>query len=433
MNVHFGTNPKGGNYLCSSGYLAPPEQLLNPGVRSYRADNESCPRMLDQETTIYAWLEVYDEHGRQADIKTVAFTNTPPTPPDPATSKIVFEQVPTSLAVDQSVDINLRMTDGAGNTMTDFHGLVKITKDMGLPWSMQDAPDDTETGGRIVWFHNGVATIRALTFHQAGTVTLTATSESTSQAAASAALPKAMRVAAMALSSNGGKISGKSQPIIVSSMSGKTRAVSLNFDSMGLPELDDLKSSNVKLYLLNKDTGIKYPASNFAYAYNVERLWVKWDVPGSVTYRLIAERNGIDLNVWTIGISASSDVDTNQTLLATRAPSWRNSVKGKKAALLVHGIFGSTSDPKGNGRPGPGAIMPSYSCVEPLPINIDKPDPCNLSFYKPSSFNYSDPSRWDKIKKTLEQTGYYVVEVAYDWRALPSDAARTLEKRIYQW
>jgi alpha-tubulin suppressor-like RCC1 family protein/pimeloyl-ACP methyl ester carboxylesterase len=414
--VRFANHP--GASQCGTGYLIPPETLVTGGARSFKVGTNSCDELLGTETTIYAWVEAYDENGRQAPIVSVAFANTPSTNavvPNPSVNSIAFENVPTTLKVDQSWDINLRLVDGAGNTVAGFNGRARISIDENMQWSMQNETGDTADQFRIVTFRNGLARIRAIRFHGEGVVTIKATTI-VSLASAGSALATSNAMRSIRLLSSDASVSGHAS-LAVGTASHK---VSLDFTGLTAANDADLASGRVQLFLVSTQNAIPLGTHSFT-PNDGSYVQGNWATVPEGRYKVVARMNNHDLPGWSGEISVGS-MDVSKSIGASAAPDWSNF--GKKPVMLLHGIFGS-SIPSGVGEPGPAPTMPSNYCDE----SDTQPASCStLEFYKP--FFFDDLSGWSTLRSELRSAGYYVVDVAYDWRVPRDVAVRPLTRRI---
>lgn len=433
MIVRFGNQP--GGSLCSSGYLVAPEVLVSSGVRSFQVQNESCAQVLAQETTIYAWVELYDEFGRQAPIVSVAFDNIPsPTVviPDPLVNQIVFEGVPSDLSVDQPTDITLRMVDASANTVTGFVGSAQVSVDADdVPWSMQDEVADVHSSARTVRFYRGVARLKALRFHAPGNVSLTATVVGQAGVVNTAGLSNDANMVKSAPSTALGLFSSKSPQMAVSTIGQGGPPgfkVSLALLAYGSAEVADLGAAGaVRLYLVRVGTPateyqlfVASPAiQTFGTTYGTIQgvLMQNFAVPNG-EYNIRAKRNGLLIQSWNSS-GATVKVQSREATPKISTASWANDPTGKKAVLLVHGVFGSTMKGGGAAEAGAAPRMPFDTCS----------DSCvGLEFYKSPIpfFNFG----WSTLADQLRSNGYYVVEAVYDWRLKPATSAQSLARHV---
>ncbi len=451
LMVYFGTSARGTD--CSSGVLGSWDVPRAGGTINFTASatNVGCAALTSSATTIYGFVRGSDANGRDATIVDAQASNTPWVPPLPPTAndtyRIDFVSAPTTLNVDQAVDITMRLVDWNSTTVTAFRGRVCISIDVTnlLASFIGDEADNHGTACRIVVFSNGVGRIRAFRMHAPGTATILARAELPSTLAgaavgsdanflkAAAVTSQAAKTATGTLTVTAGGISSKSVDINVAPCNELTLA--LQSWRLGMSAFcADLANGTVTARAVDNESGSSYPLSYGS----VQAGWLHGFLPVS-TYVVRFYRGGSTTAKQAVKqpLVVNLSVDRTRTARPEHLP--YEAPLGRRPVMLIHGVFDSTAaggsslavsgDSGAIGFDVP--FMPAQVCsawyryesgfVPAACGDLRKPEGAwpMTTLVTPSSTN------WLRLEQLVQgmNPNFYVVPVNYDWRMKPQDSA----------
>jgi pimeloyl-ACP methyl ester carboxylesterase len=456
--AYFGSTPR--STECSSGTLGASWDIPRGGGRlQFNASltNVGCAALTASAATIYGFVTAQDVNGLYATIVDAQSSNTPPAPIPVSTTttySIVFDAVPTTLAVKQAVDISMRIVDQNGVTATQFRGPVRISLSVsGINFSYEDPnqPAADTTSNRVVWFTNGAGRLRAFRLNDEARVRLIAVAraDGTSQLTAS---PSAMAQAqANVLAANQGERAKAASTVgyagVISGTSSDVSSVRSNATpnvTITLPKgtlfqsssfLAEWKTGAIRAYLRNTYTQAELPAGGAAAA--ADGLSVSFAAPMD-NYVLIFKRGA--------GLLPGGEpmqVDVGATgFKGGASPGNFLLDSAKRRLILVHGIFGSTTDPDLAARcwlnVDKSSATSDYDDITPeMPKDLcerspderargvwsnNKCAPAKLSFVCTGA-ETGGLGLWGDLETRFTALGYKVVRAPWDWRLAPSTAA----------
>ncbi len=444
LMVYFGASSRATE--CSSGVLGSWDVPRAGGTINFTASatNVGCAALTSSATTIYGFVRGSDANGRDATIVDAQASNTPWTPPPPPTAtdtyRIDFVSAPTTLNVDQAVDISLRLVDWNSTTVTAFTGRVCISLDVtNLSYSFtDDAADNHGTACRIVVLRNGVGRIRAFRMHAPGTVTIIARAELPSTLSGTAAASSSNFLKAAAITSAAAKTATGTLTVTAGATSGKDYAIELRPCKpdvvttlawrIGLATFcNDIASGAVVAKAVDNVSGTTFPLT---YATLGSKRYVKATLPTSNYvvrfYRSTAPTTKLPVKQPLALVTAIEELK-----FARPEHLPYETLSGKRPILLVHGVFDSTA--AGNARLAVAGDGDSATFDIPyLPSST-----CSLSTTHESGFtpvscaDLRKPdvtqSNWNDLEQNVQSlsANYLVIPVNYDWRMKPQDSAST--------
>ncbi|MBC7622007.1 MAG: hypothetical protein H7232_01310 [Aeromicrobium sp.] len=419
LMVYFGSSPRGTD--CSSGVLGTWDVPRAGGTINFTASsaNVGCSDLLPSATTIYGFVRGSGGNGRDATIVDAQATNTLWSPPTTSTYSLVFEQVPSTLIVNQTADVTVRLVDVFGATASQFTGPIRVGLDVeAVPFAFEDEAGATASVSRVVRLKNGVGVIRALRFSEPAVVKLIgATTLNGTTLSLSSAIADSLKAAPVTAQMN---LGGSSSAISVAK--GATSTYKITWSSNGGAASNFASkwcSNDFQAVLLNQQSTVVQtivppactpPGTIFTVSGSV--------APGA--YSIEFRRSGLALG------RANSGVDTrkgNMVVSYTASQSAQNidftiatSVVGQRVVILIPGIFGSTTDDNIANtwfRP----TLPPILCARVL-VAWNQPACGSLQFFDDLILG------WKTLEIAIKGEGYRVKRVAWDWRLAPQDAAK---------
>ncbi len=455
--AYFGSTPR--SMECSSGTLGASWDIPRGGGRvQFNASlaNVGCAALTASATTIYGFVTAQDVNGLYATIVDAQASNTPPAPIPVGTTttySFVFDAVPPTLAVKQSVDITMRMVDQNGVTATQFNGPVKVMLSIaGIGFSVEDPinPAPITQAHRVIWLKNGVGRLRSLRIHDVAVLRLTAAAMSSGSfqlnpvvAAAQAHLMLSNMgetLKAGPLASSSVEYRGVSAPIKVGIVSGDTKTITFaipqSSEILGSTFFVDWKNGATKAYLSSIDDPTSPPFGGVTP--NAAGTSFSITAPYG-EYRLTFVKAGAALRVREVKQAyTGSGGEMREKVTRDNLPI----DNAKRKVLLVHGVFGSAlqvSDLSEAAHKCLSVKAGTYSNVTSMPTNkcvrkdsqlrtlnlwgADQSECGQLSFLC-ETVPVVGGGLWQDLEAALTTQGYEVVTVPYDWRLTPDQAQR---------
>lgn len=448
LMVYFGTSARGTD--CTSGVLGSWDVPRAGGTINFTASatNVGCAALTSSATTIYGFVRGSDANGRDATIVDAQASNTPWVPPPPPTAndtyRIDFVSAPTTLNVDQAVDISLRLVDWNSTTVTAFTGRVCISLDVtNLSYSFtDDEADNHGTACRIVVMRNGVGRIRAFRMHAPGTVTILARAELPSTLAGAGAGSLANLLKAAATTSAATKTATGTLTVTAGATNLKEATVYLtpcNSDVVGTLSwraglsafCNELAAGSIIAKAVDNVSGVTHLLSYASITLSVgTRPYVRGALPVS-NFVVRFYRASAPTTKLAVKQPLALGMAVEQLKFARPEHLPYETSSGKRPVLLVHGVFDSTA--AGNARLATAGDGDSATFDIPyLPSST-----CTLSTAYESGFtpvacadlrksNATAPN-WIDLERYVQNlsTNYFVIPINYDWRMRPQDSAST--------